>query len=100
MRILPKDLTVHGYYSFYIVAGRPNSYYRDTTYYTLVVGCSHSGLSATQSASFVTSVSMKVGDPVTAAYTYYKPVSNRAYCPYDYTRAIQTGNSDNSTKIV
>ena len=73
---VPVDISLNTDYSFYIVVTSSGGTEYLSSMKQLQVGCSPS-LVLTQSASFVPSVTLSVGDSILAAYTFSPPSSNR-----------------------
>jgi len=86
--VKPSDIQLHRGYVFYIkiTVDGVNSVEnpRDTTAYLgpydLRIGCYADSVTFTNSASFVTSVLVPVGNSTIARYKFYEPSSNRAWC--------------------
>ena len=59
--------------------------------YTLDVGCTSTSVGFADSALFITSLAVTVGDPVhTGIYTFHPPTSIRAYCLITSTKITKT----------
>ena len=77
--IVPSNKLQHQVYYFKVLITAKGGASFTTLEFTLDVGCTPT-LVITESASFVASISLNVGDSASAVYTYAPPDTSRIYC--------------------